>query len=51
MDDAAESVVSADVEAGDVLWVGDRCGYCTQWRNLFHRPQPQHSEGVGVTAR
>ncbi|MEY9894263.1 DNA-binding XRE family transcriptional regulator [Catenulispora sp. MAP5-51] len=37
VDDAAESVVSADVEVGDVLWVGDRCGHCTQWCGLFHR--------------
>jgi muconolactone delta-isomerase len=28
VDDAAESVGSADVEVGDVLWVGDRCGHC-----------------------
>jgi len=37
VDDAAESVVPVDVEVGDLLRVGDRGGYCTQWRGLFDR--------------
>ena len=43
VDGAAESVVSADVQVGDPVRVGDRFGYRTQRGSLFHclvRPVP-----------
>lgn len=36
MEGAAESVVSAYVEVGDSVGIGDRFGGCAQWRGLFH---------------
>ena len=34
MQDAAESVASSDVEAGDLAGIGERCGQRVQWSGV-----------------